>query len=57
MDQDIHAQLLLLLDGVGNVLLNLLLVLLCTDGALLELQASPPDLCRSVEISVEDWQS
>ena len=50
VDQHIHTQLLLLLDGVGDVLFNLLLVLLCTDGAFFELQARPSDLCKTISV-------
>ena len=54
MDQHIYTQLLLLLDRVGNVLFDLLLVLICTDGALLELQTRPPDLCKT-EYVINTW--
>ena len=45
MDQHVDTELLLLLDGVADVLLDLLLVLLGADGSLLELQPCSPDLC------------
>ena len=51
MDQNINTQLLLLLDGVRNVLVDLLLILLCWQSALLELQPGSSDLCTVWEQS------
>ena len=46
MDKDIHAHLLLLLDGVLHVLVDMLLVLCLGELALLELQACTANFCK-----------